>query len=94
LEGGPGPVADFSEAIALAEGLVRHVFELIGHFARTPSCRVVLNHWGHKFGHFTRRLSVGHSHLVFYSNSQYVKNRFVHDKKVNTAQPEKVNAHA
>lgn len=41
-----------AQAVSFAEGLVRHVLELLGHSTRAPAGRVVLDHGCHKLRHF------------------------------------------
>lgn len=41
-----------SQSVSFAEGLVGHVPELLGHGARAPARRVVLDHGGHELRHF------------------------------------------
>lgn len=64
LERRPGPVADLAQTIALTEGLVGHILELVRHLAGTPSRGVVLNDGCRKVWRFAPGLMVGHSHLL------------------------------
>ena len=56
---------NLSQTVPLAEGLVRHVLELVRHRAGTPTRRVVLDHRGVELRHL-RSLQWTHSMLLYW----------------------------
>lgn len=52
VQGGPAGHRYLAQAVSFAEGLVRHVLELLGHSTRAPAGGVVLDHGCHKLRHF------------------------------------------
>ena len=96
LEGGPCPVADFPQAIAFAERLVRNIFELIGHFARSPSRGVMLDHRGHKMRYIAFRgviiLQTKHVFQVIMYNYRAVES-WQHERMVVVGRPAPLKWH-